>query len=342
MDMIILYAIQSVLFSIQIPTWLSLVGSLIDEDLRGEELGRLGIVTNATALLATIITGIIAGLPGIIPYLQNVLGDVGLILFPSIEAWREAYYLPFYFTAMIGIFSSILSLSIKERHTVDRKERGFPPILRLLSKPGDFRRFCFVSVFFSFAMSMAWPYFVVVQRVWLENTLLEIAIAAAIMSILGVLLTRPFGRLSDRVGRKPLIIFGRGILFTVPLIYAFATNIWMIFLANIIAGISIASAFNALTAYIFDVAPTEERGSHLAVFNTFTGLVFLCGSLLSGFIGEALVPLMGRYMSVFTMLIVSCALRFLASFPYYLLNEPKKYSTTIRDEFRALINRKWF
>ncbi|MGD2072692.1 MAG: MFS transporter, partial [Candidatus Thorarchaeota archaeon] len=220
MDMIILYAIQSVLFSIQIPTWLSLVGSLIDEDLRGEELGRLGIVTNATALLATIITGIIAGLPGIIPYLQNVLGDVGLILFPSIEAWREAYYLPFYFTAMIGIFSSILSLSIKERHTVDRKERGFPPILRLLSKPGDFRRFCFVSVFFSFAMSMAWPYFVVVQRVWLENTLLEIAIAAAIMSILGVLLTRPFGRLSDRVGRKPLIIFGRSILFTVPLIYA--------------------------------------------------------------------------------------------------------------------------
>lgn len=340
MDMIILYAIQSILFSIQIPTWLSLVGSLVADDNRGDELGRLSIVTNATALIATLITGFIAGFAGIIPYIQNMLGEVGLILFPSVESWREAYYLPFYFTAVIGIIASLLSLRIKEKHPDDGKQRGFPPILTLLSEPGDFRRFCFVAVFFSFAMSTAWPYFVIVQRVWLENTLLEIAVAAAIMSIVGMLLTRPFGRLSDRIGRKPLIVFGRGVLFTVPLLYAFASNIWLVFLANAIAGISTASAFNAMTAYILDVAPEEERGSHLAVFNTFTGIIFLFGSLLSGFIGEALVPSMGQYLAVFTMLIVSSVLRFIAAFPYLLLNEPREYSRTVWDEFRALLQRR--
>ena len=278
----------------------------------------------------------------VIPYLRNMMGDFGLLLFPTVEAWREAYFIPFYFTAIIGIIASLLSLRIKERTPDDGKERGFPPIVTLLSKPGDFRRFCFVAVFFSFAMSTAWPYFVIVQRVWLENTLFEIAISSAIMSVVGVLLTRPFGRLSDRVGRKPLIVFGRCILFTVPLLYAFATNIWMIFFANAMAGFSMASAFNAITAYILDIAPEEERGSHLAVYNTFTGIIFLCGSLLSGFVGEALVPSMGRYLVVFTMLIVSCVLRFIASFPYLLLKEPREYSTTVWDEFRALINRRGF
>jgi MFS family permease len=339
MDMIILYAIQSILFSIQIPTWISLVGSLVDENVRGAELGRLGIATNATALLATLIAGFIAGFPSIIPYIQNILGDFGLILFPSVEAWRESYYLPFYFTAIIGIVASILSLQIKEKQPEDDRKRGFPPVIKLLSEPSDFRRFCFVAIFFSFALSTAWPYFVIVQRVWLELTLLEIAIASAIMSIVTLVFTRPFGKLSDRVGRKPLIVFGRAILFSVPLLYAFATTIWMVIIAHIISGIAIGSAFNALTAYILDVAPEEERGSHLAVFNLFTGVIFLFGSLLSGLIGEALVPSMGRYLAVFTMLLASAVLRFIAAFPYILLKEPREYSKTVGDEFRALLQR---
>lgn len=340
MDMIILYAIQSILLSIQIPTWMSLIGSLVDEDVRGEELGRLGIVTNTTAVLATLITGFIAGVPGIIPYIQSMLGDFSPILLPSIDVWREAYYLPFYFTAIIGIISSLVSMRIKEDHIGSKEERGFPPILTLLSKPGDFRRLCFIAVFFSFAMSMSWPYFVVVQREWLENTLLEIAIASALMSIVGALLTRPFGRLSDRIGRKPLIVFGRSILFTIPLLYALATHVWMIYLANIIAGVAMATAYNAMIAYILDVAPKEERGSHLAVFNTFTGVIFLFGSFLSGILGEALVPIIGSYLAVFSMLMTSCVLRFVGTFPYLLLKEPREYSSTVWDEFRAFLQRR--
>ena len=340
MDMIILYAIQSILLSIQIPTWMSLIGSLVDEDVRGEELGRLGIVTNTTAVLATLITGFIAGVPGIIPYIQSMLGDFSPILLPSIDVWREAYYLPFYFTAIIGIISSLVSMRIKEDHIGSKEERGFPPILTLLSKPGDFRRLCFIAVFFSFAMSMSWPYFVVVQREWLENTLLEIAIASALMSIVGALLTRPFGRLSDRIGRKPLIVFGRSILFTIPLLYALATHVWMIYLANIIAGVAMATAYNAMIAYILDVAPKEERGSHLAVFNTFTGVIFLFGSFLSGILGEALVPIIGSYLAVFSMLMTSCVLRFIGTFPYLLLKEPREYSSTVWDEFRAFLQRR--
>ena len=337
-DMILMYAIQSILFSIQIPTWLSLLGGLMGEKNRGNQLGNLGLITNIASLIATLTSGFLAGMPGILPILRSYFGDIGLVLFPTVEVWREAYYLPFLLTAIIGISASLISLGIREKPRKRDGPKRFPPMLKLLSRPGDFRRFSFVAIFFSFAMSMAWPYFIVVQREWLGNSIFEIALASALMTASTVIFTVPFGRLSDRVGRKPLILLGRGFLFLVPIMYAFAWNVWMVYAANILAGFCTASAFNAITAYIYDIAPATERGSHIAVFNTFTGIVYLLGSFLAGLMGELLLVVFGsEYLSVFVMLILSGILRFVASFFYLLIREPRQYSSTLWREFRSLI-----
>jgi MFS family permease len=340
-DMIILYAIQSILFSIQIPTWLSLVGGLMGEKNRGDELGKLGLVTNVASFMATLASGFLAGIPGILPLLRSTFGDLGPILFPTVEVWREAFYLPFFLTAVVGITSSLLSITIKERKRPDGQQRKFPPMLKLLSQPSDFRRFSFVAVFFSFAMSMAWPYFIVVQRDWLGGSILEIAIASAIMTASTIIFTLPFGRLSDRVGRKPLILIGRFLLFPVPIMYAFAWNMWIVYIANFLAGFTVAATTNAITAYIYDVAPESERGSHIAVYNTFTGIVLTFGSFLAGIFGQVILITFGsEYLSVFIMLIVSGILRFIASFFYFLIKEPREYHSTLSLEFRALIQRR--
>ncbi|MBE0526829.1 MAG: MFS transporter [Candidatus Thorarchaeota archaeon] len=190
-------------------------------------------------------------------------------------------------------------------------------------------------------MSMAWPFFIVVQRDWLNSTILEIAISSAVMTASTIIFTVPFGRLSDRVGRKPLIVLGRMLLFMVPIMYAFAWEMWMIYLANFLAGFTTAASMNAITAYIYDIAPEEERGAHLAVFNTFTGIVYTLGSLLAGIFGQLILITFGsEYLSVFIMLMVSGILRFIAAFFYLLIDEPKEYSSTLRLEFRALIHRR--
>lgn len=344
MDMILLYIVQSILFSVQIPTWLSLAGGLMGKENRGNELGKLGVATNVASFSATLISGFIAGVPAILPWLRSCLGDLGPVLFPAVEAWRESYYLLFYFSAVIGIIASLMSLRIKERRQDDGKKRRFPPILKLLSKPGDFRRFCAIGAFFAFAMSIAWPYFIRVQREWLGQSLGEIAIASAVMTISTVIFTMPFGKLSDRVGRKPVILIGRGLLFAVPLMYAispyFAIPNVMIYSANMLVGFCTASGTNAITAYIYDIAPEEERGSHLAVFNTFMGIIYFFGSLLAGFLGDVIETMMGAFLAVFLMLIVSTVLRFVSSFFYLLLQEPREYSSTVWMELQGFVARR--
>lgn len=340
-EMIVLYGIQSVLFSIQIPTWLSLVGGLIDEENRGDELGKLGLATNIASLSATLISGFIAVLPALVPILRSLFGDLGPVLFPvhlDEQSFREAYYGPFFFTAIVGIIASLLSTRIKEHPKDQNGPRKFPPILRLLSKPGAFRRFCFIAVFFSFAMSIAWSYFIVVQKTWLNNSNFEIAIASAAMTVSIVIFTVPFGKLSDKVGRKPLILLGRGLLFLVPILYAFAQNVYYVYAANILAGFCVASGMNAVTAYIYDISPEEERGSHLAVYATFTGIFFLIGSLIAGILGQVILDVFGdAHFSVFVMLMLSGILRFFASFFYLLIREPKEYASTLWIEFRTYL-----
>ncbi len=342
-EMIILYGIQSILLSIQIPTWLSLISGYMKEENRGDELGKLAVFTNIASLIATLLTGVIAVLPGILPYLRMMFGDFGLVLFPTAEAWREMYYLPFLFTAILGIITALIALTLNESPETEKGSEVFPPILEILSKPGDFRKFCFVATFFSFAMSMAWPLFMVVQSEWLGQTPLEIAITTSLMTITIILFTSSMGKVADRVGRRPMIVVGRVMLFVVPILYAISIPPYgtvTVYLANIIAGLATAITMNAITAYVYDVSPEEERGAYLAVYNTFTGGVFLLGSLFSGVMGYCIeIILSSRYIAVFLMLLLSGILRFFASFLYLLITEPRNYSSTLRVEIRNSLYR---
>jgi MFS family permease len=94
-----------------------------------------------------------------------------------------------------------------------------------------------------------------------------------------------WGRLSDRVGRRPVLILG---LLSSALFYglfAFATHIRslpLLFLARIGAGVAGATIPTA-QAYIADCTPPEERGRGMALIGAAFGIGFTFGPLLGSF-----------------------------------------------------------
>ena len=95
----------------------------------------------------------------------------------------------------------------------------------------------------------------------------------------------PFvGALSDRFGRRPIILaslFGLGVDF---LVQGFAPNVGWLFVGRLIAGVMGAS-FTTVHAYIADVSPPENRARNFGLAGVMFGLAFIFGPALGGLLG---------------------------------------------------------
>jgi DHA1 family tetracycline resistance protein-like MFS transporter len=93
------------------------------------------------------------------------------------------------------------------------------------------------------------------------------------------------GALSDRFGRRPVIlasIFGLGVHY---LLLAVAPSLWFMLLARVLGGITGAS-FSVANAYASDVTPAEGRAKSFGLIGAAFGLGFICGPVLGGLLGS--------------------------------------------------------
>lgn len=93
------------------------------------------------------------------------------------------------------------------------------------------------------------------------------------------------GNLSDKYGRRPVLLFsllGFGIDY---LFLAFAPTIGWLFLGRIIAGITGAS-FTTASAYIADVSTPEKRAQNFGMIGVAFGLGFILGPVIGGILGK--------------------------------------------------------
>lgn len=94
------------------------------------------------------------------------------------------------------------------------------------------------------------------------------------------------GRLSDRYGRRPILlvsIFGTAVGF---LLLGFANALWMLFASRIIDGLT-GGNISVAQAYISDVTDEKNRARGLGMIGAAFGLGFIIGPALGGGLGEA-------------------------------------------------------
>ncbi len=93
------------------------------------------------------------------------------------------------------------------------------------------------------------------------------------------------GELSDRFGRRPVILLSVLGLGCDYILLAVAPNLWLLFIGRLVAGATSANVA-AATAYIADVAPKEERPRLFGLIGATFGAGFVVGPALGGFLGS--------------------------------------------------------
>jgi MFS transporter, DHA1 family, tetracycline resistance protein len=93
------------------------------------------------------------------------------------------------------------------------------------------------------------------------------------------------GRLSDHMGRRPLLLVSQLGTFIGFLILAYAPSLWVVFLSRAIDGIT-AGNLSLAQAYISDVTEPENRAKSFALIGIAFGMGFLIGPGLSGFLSK--------------------------------------------------------
>lgn len=93
------------------------------------------------------------------------------------------------------------------------------------------------------------------------------------------------GRMSDHMGRKPLLIVSQLGTLGGFLILAFANSLWLVFLSRIIDGLT-AGNLSLAQAYIADVTEPENRAKSFGVIGIAFGIGFLIGPAISGYLAQ--------------------------------------------------------
>lgn len=93
------------------------------------------------------------------------------------------------------------------------------------------------------------------------------------------------GNLSDRYGRRPVLLLS---LFTYAINYVimgFATSLWLLFVGRVLTGMS-GATFSVANAVIADSSPPEKRAQNFGLLGMALGLGFIFGPVLGGMLGE--------------------------------------------------------
>ncbi|MCL6580611.1 MAG: MFS transporter [Firmicutes bacterium] len=91
-------------------------------------------------------------------------------------------------------------------------------------------------------------------------TSVHLGLLMATYSTMQFIFAPVWGVVSDRVGRKPVLLLGLGGFVVSFTVFALATRLWMLFAARALAGVLSSATLPAAMAYIGDVTPEDRRG----------------------------------------------------------------------------------
>ncbi len=103
-------------------------------------------------------------------------------------------------------------------------------------------------------------------------------------------LSVPLGSISDKIGRRPVIVFGYALFAIVSLGFAFCNSLWLFVVLFSLYGVVFAAIDGTQRAFVSDLAGAGFKATALGTFHTVTGLSAFVASFAAGLLWQYVSP----------------------------------------------------
>lgn len=150
---------------------------------------------------------------------------------------------------------------------------------------------CLFVVMIGFGITLpVLPFYV--ERIALEagavqqSIVLHVTLLTGVYSLMQLVFAPLWGRWSDRIGRRPLILIGIAGYVVAQVMFGLSTSLWLLYAARIVGGILSSATLPVSEAYVVDMTTKEERGRGMAWLGTAASLGVVVGPALGGLLSR--------------------------------------------------------
>ena len=205
----------------------------------------------------------------------------------SLELTRATYQQ----LVLIGIIPAVVAMLffffVREPvRKAAQQSPAAPRGIRTLASGLERRFWIFLGIVFLFTLGNSSDAFLILRAQNLGNPVLTILLMLVLFNFVYASLSIPAGILSDRLGRRRLIIFGWLIYALVYLGFALASVSWQLWLLFGLYGVYYGLAEGVSRAFVADLVPGEKRGTAYGLFHGVVGVTLLPASLIAGYLWQ--------------------------------------------------------
>ena len=115
-----------------------------------------------------------------------------------------------------------------------------------------------------------------------QSIVLHVTLLTSVYALMQLLFAPVWGRWSDRIGRRPLLLLGIAGFVMAQVLFGLATSLWLLYAARILGGILSSATLPVSAAYVADLTTEQERSRGMAWLGTAVSLGQSVGPVLGG------------------------------------------------------------
>jgi DHA1 family multidrug resistance protein-like MFS transporter len=115
-----------------------------------------------------------------------------------------------------------------------------------------------------------------------QSIVLHVTLLTSVYAMMQLVFAPVWGRWSDRIGRRPLIILGIAGYVVAQILFGLSTSLWMLYATRMLGGILSSATLPVSAAYVADMTTKEERSRGMAWLGTAASLGLVVGPALGG------------------------------------------------------------